>query len=66
MANAGAAGQPGPDDNPDDVILPNDVAAIEVYGTSGVPVQYKVPNSCGTILVWTRHGPKQGAPNPSR
>jgi hypothetical protein len=43
----------------DDVILPSDIAAIEVYASSaGIPAQYldRGNRLCGLILVWTKSG----------
>ena len=43
----------------DDLIVPSDIAAIEVYASSaGIPAQYldRGNRLCGLILVWTRSG----------
>jgi hypothetical protein len=38
----------------DDMVPPQQVAAIEVYaGVAGAPAQYQ-SNGCGVILVWTK------------
>jgi hypothetical protein len=39
----------------DEVVLPFDVAGIEVYRSqAGMPVQFTNMSSCGAIVVWTR------------
>jgi hypothetical protein len=39
----------------DEIVWPNDVAAVEVYRSSaGMPPQFASLNSCGAIVVWTR------------
>jgi hypothetical protein len=39
----------------DEIVRPNDVAAVEVYRSSaGLPPQFASMNSCGAIVVWTR------------
>lgn len=40
----------------DQIITPQDMAAIEVYHGFELPVEYGV-NACGGILVWSRMGP---------
>jgi len=43
----------------DDLIVPSDIAAIEVYASSaGIPAQYldRGNRLCGLILVWTKSG----------
>ncbi len=55
------------DDNPDELFLPSEVEAIEVYNSATTtPIQYQGSQSaCGTILIWTVHGkihPKKKPP----
>jgi hypothetical protein len=37
----------------DTAVLPEDIAAIEVYSDAGIPIQYAIRSPCGVILVWT-------------
>lgn len=37
----------------DSAVLPEDIAAIEVYSDAGIPIQYAIRSPCGVILVWT-------------
>jgi hypothetical protein len=37
----------------DDMIFPNDVAAIEVYDGPGAPPEFSI-QPCLTIVIWTR------------
>lgn len=40
-------------------IRPESIDAIEAYpGVGGVPLRFSVyPNPCGSVFIWTRHGP---------
>jgi hypothetical protein len=37
----------------DVAVLPEDIAAIEIYSDAGVPIQYAIRSPCGVVLVWT-------------
>jgi hypothetical protein len=42
-----------------DALAPNSIEGIEIYSTATVPVEFKRAfgrASCGTILLWSRHG----------
>jgi hypothetical protein len=38
----------------DEVVFPADVAGVEVYHSTGMPVQFMSHGGCGAIVVWTR------------
>jgi hypothetical protein len=44
------------DGDTDDAVLPEDVAAVEVYSGAGVPPEFENPytRGCLTIVIWTR------------
>lgn len=41
-------------DAPDSFIMPNEIAAIEVYGASETPAQFMSSRFCETVVVWTK------------
>lgn len=37
-------------------IHPDDLEAVEIYGGTQAPAEYRVRQGCGTVLLWTRRG----------
>lgn len=42
----------------DDVVLPGDVEAMEVYLGPTAPIAYNSQSGCGTVVMWTRSPPE--------
>lgn len=41
---------------PDEFVHPDEIAAMEVYrGSAESPPEYRLPNSCGVVVIWTWH-----------
>lgn len=46
---------------PDRQLYPSDIAGIEIYRPSSVPIEFSAfDTSCGVIVVWTKRAPDEG------